>query len=244
MRRGFAEISTAYRPWPDRRRRAAELHSRYTFAGDVLDLYTRLLEVQERAWDAAGSSSIEPAQLFGFLTEQVLPGVVEATMAAGPEKLRLALVGRLHSADLRDLFQRWLDSQEQAVVDRYLARAAMTPVLEARPDLRALCKGPRDERHCPSCGGLPQLSYLGFSKEALVSGPRYLLCSRCESSWTYPRLACPACGEQAGSRLHVLEARAAGATCSAWTSARTPPPSRWSTSWWRRRFTSMPGTAA
>jgi FdhE protein len=205
MSQGYAELTNAYRPWPDRRRRTAELRSRQPFAEDVLALYAGLLGGQERAWDEATSSGVEASGLMTFLTDRVLPGVVEATMSAGPEKLRQALPGRLHSADLDDLFLRWLESKEQAVVDRYLARAALSPVLEARPDLRSLCTGPRDERHCPSCGGLPQLSYLGFSDEALVSGPRYLLCSRCEASWIYPRLACPACGEQSAPRLQVLE---------------------------------------
>jgi FdhE protein len=204
MSQGFAELTNAYRPWPDRRRRVAELRARYPFAEEVLALYASLLDVQERAWDEAASSRLE-AGLVAFLTERVLPGVVDATMSAGPEKLRQSLPGRLHSADLPDLFRRWIESREQAVVDRYLARAALAPVLEARPDLRSLCKGPRDERHCPSCGGLPQLSYLGFSEEDLVSAPRYLLCSRCEASWIYPRLACPACGERSAPRLHVLE---------------------------------------
>jgi FdhE protein len=205
MSQGFAELTNAYRPWPDRRRRTAELRSRQPFADDVLGLYAGLLDVQERAWDEAASSSVEASGLMTFLSERVLPGVVEATMSAGPEKLRQALPGRLHSADLQELFRRWIESKEQAVVDRYLARAALAPVLEARPDLRSLCTGPRDERHCPTCGGLPQLSYLGYSDEALVSGPRYLLCSRCEASWVYPRLACPACGERSAPRLHVLE---------------------------------------
>jgi formate dehydrogenase maturation protein FdhE len=43
--------------------------------------------------------------------------------------------------------------------------------------------------YCPVCGSPPDFSYL--EEEA---GARYLLCSRCSSSWLYHRLGCPFCG--------------------------------------------------
>src|SRR5438477_6970485 len=45
-------------------------------------------------------------------------------------------------------------------------------------------------QHCPNCGGLPQLSNFAVSGEALVSGPRYLVCSRCANNWTFSRMTC------------------------------------------------------
>lgn len=46
-------------------------------------------------------------------------------------------------------------------------------------------------RYCPVCGGKPDLSYL--HKE---DGARRLVCSRCDSDWRYPRVACPRCGNE------------------------------------------------
>jgi FdhE protein len=44
-------------------------------------------------------------------------------------------------------------------------------------------------KYCPVCGGSPDFSYLEED-----AGTRYLLCSRCSSSWLYHRLGCPFCG--------------------------------------------------
>jgi FdhE protein len=200
----MAELATANRPWLARRRRAEELLRRYQFAGEQLALFAALLDVQERIYDEVLASPPPVEKVLSLLINRSLPGVVEATMRSGPEKLRAATVDRLHSADLEDLFGRWLRSQEQAPVDRYLARASLAPVLEAAPWLGRVCEGPRDQLHCPNCGGLPQVSYLSRSEEALVSGPRLLMCSRCLCTWVYPRSACAACGERSTSRLRIL----------------------------------------
>src|SRR5690242_7598896 len=125
------ELATVYRPWTDRRRRAAELAERYPHAAEVLRLYLALLDVQEHIYDAALTAPPEPAELPAFAIRQALPRVLEVTVAAGPEKLATAAVARFHAADLDDLAGRWLRLEEQPLVDRYLARAALTPTLEA-----------------------------------------------------------------------------------------------------------------
>jgi FdhE protein len=196
----------AYAPWEERRTRATELRGRLPFAGEVLNLYLSLLEVQERAFLAARKRPppARPDALAAYICEQVLPGVVEATVASGPEKLVRSVVGRFHAADLEGLVRDWLEGRQQTHVDRYLARAASAPVLEAAPDLLPVPPSPGHARLCPSCGGLPQVAFFGVSGEALVTAPRYLLCSRCLNSWTYPRLTCAACGETEAARLPVL----------------------------------------
>jgi hypothetical protein len=132
--------------------------------------------------------------------------VVEATLAAGPEALREAVSSRPAEAN-RDALAGWLAGEELDPVDRYLARASLTPVLEAlgeRADA-ACAPGPEGagETRCPRCGGQPQLSCVASSGESLVSGPRSLLCARCASSWSWARSSCPACGESDEARLVV-----------------------------------------
>jgi formate dehydrogenase maturation protein FdhE len=68
----------------------------------------------------------------------------------------------------------------------------------------ASCIGVRDQRHCPSCGGPPQLSYFARADEDLAAGGRFLLCARCLSSWGYARMTCPGCGEDSSSRLPIF----------------------------------------
>jgi len=192
-------------PYAARRRRAEQLRERYPFAGEVLTLYLALLGVQEAAFEAVGLQRPEPDGVPGLITREVLPPVIEATLAAGPPALADAAVGRFHSADLGDLVARWLRGAEQSMVDRYLARAASAPVLEALPadGVAVVCSGPRDPQHCPRCGGPAQVEFFALSGEELVTGPRHVVCARCGADWIRPRMVCAACGEETSSRLPV-----------------------------------------
>jgi FdhE protein len=113
-------------------------------------------------------------------------------------------VRRFHEADCEESIQRWLDGAELPSVDGYLARASASPLLEEfRSRIPPAPDSARDERHCPACGGLPQLAYVEISGEALVAAPRRLLCSRCAQSWIYPRLVCAGCGSEDAARLPI-----------------------------------------
>ncbi len=132
--------------------------------------------------------------------------------------------GRPHGGGLsasmgEDKVRGWLEGQELSAVDRYLMRAAAGPVLEALgPALTALATAQprhagaglgaglpgRDQRRCPRCGGLPQVSVFAASGEDLVAPRRYLECARCAWRWPYPRMTCPACGETQSQRLQIF----------------------------------------
>jgi len=51
-------------------------------------------------------------------------------------------------------------------------------------------------RHCPLCGGEPDMAAL--EKD---NGRRRLLCSRCDSEWTFRRLGCPFCANEDPAQL-------------------------------------------
>jgi Protein involved in formate dehydrogenase formation len=200
-------------PWTDRRRRAETLRGRYPFASEVLGLYRALLEVQEGAYAAAQSGPPDPGCLAAYVSERVIPAVVGVTVRHGPEGLARAVEQRVRVADPAEMVAAWLVEAESLPVDRYLARAAAGPVLEALgPRAGSACAGPRDERHCPVCGGPPQVSYFAPSADALVAGHRYLVCSRCAACWPYPRLTCAACGEHGSTRLPVYAEEGTAAT--------------------------------
>ena len=194
-------IASRHDPWADRRRRAEELRARHPFAAEVLDLYLALLPVYEEA----GAEAPPASGVVTYAREHLLPRVVDATVAAGPERLAQSVAARIRAPGLDDLLAGWLECAEQPPVDRYLARASLDPLLEALgPAAAEVCTGPRDDRHCPSCGGPPQLSWYAASGESLVTGRRQLLCARCGTGWPYAHLGCPACGESAGGRLPVF----------------------------------------
>jgi hypothetical protein len=161
--------------------------------------------VQQRAHDEAAMANPAARHLVAYVAEMVVPSVADVSIAAGPQTLREAVVARVEGSDSRELIAAWIGGEEQLMVDRYLARASVGPVLEAlAPEVAASCIGVRDARHCPTCGGPPQLSYFALPSEDLAAGGRFLLCARCHRSWGYARLTCPGCGEDASSRLPIF----------------------------------------
>ena len=219
-----AAVAQAANPWPMRRERAAELAERLPHAAEMLRLYQALIDHLPPSLAGEGrGGGIFPSPARGegqgggiaaLAVEHVLPGVIDATVEHGPRALRDGVVSVFCSADLVNLVQRWLDNQPLAEVETYLARASASPLLEASatspsanfpPPLAGEGQGGGTSTHCPSCGGLPQLSYFAVSGEALVSGPRYLVCSRCATNWVFSRMTCAGCGESTGPKLPIFQ---------------------------------------
>ena len=191
-------------PWTERRRRAEQLLAREDHAAGPLRLYIALTEAWEEIAADVSTAPPAPAELADYVAAQALPRVLERTLVAGPDALREAVVNRFHEGDPAAMVRAWLAGEEQPITDRYLARAAAAAVLETDPAL-ARSSGSRalDPRHCPNCGGLPQLSFFGLSDEALVTAPRHLVCCRCALSWAYPRMVCAGCGNDDTARLPI-----------------------------------------
>lgn len=201
----MAVAITATNVWVRRRHRVGELRVRHGFARQLLDFYGALLSVQERAYHEAGAASPPAASLASYVAEVVVPSVLDVSVSTGPERMRSELIDRLETEDPRQIVERWIQGEDQSVVDRFLARASLGPVLEAADaDVRAGCRGPRDARHCPECGGPPQLSYFAPAQEDLATGPRRLLCARCGASWGYARMTCAGCGEDSSAKLTIF----------------------------------------
>jgi FdhE protein len=201
----MAAILTAPDTWVDRRRRVKELRARQGFARQLLDFYGALLAVQENACLEAASVRPPGRDLASYVAEVVVPSIVDVSLFAGPDQLRSQLLHRLETEQPVRMIEQWIAGESQPVVDRYLARASLGPVLETLDaEARAACGGPRDARHCPECGGPPQLSYFEPSPDDLATGPRRLLCARCGASWGYPRMTCPGCGEDESAKLPVF----------------------------------------
>jgi FdhE protein len=190
--------------WSKRRRRAEELAQRWPFAAEVLAFYAALLALQERAFLAALGDAPQPSAVAPYAAERVLPGIVELSTTSGPRFLAAAVIERYDEIDLVETLAAWLRGEPLPAVERYLARAATAPILEALGNgAGAACTGPSDARHCPVCGGIPQVGYFAPSPEDLVTAHRYLVCARCAAAWAYPRLTCAACGETDSAKLPV-----------------------------------------
>ena len=191
-------------PFAERRRRAAELAERWSYAAEVLRVYAAIAAVQEEAFAAAQAEP--PATLdaaLALVAERVMPRVIAATVAAAPEPLAAEAQTLLYGGDLAAPAAAWLAGEELTPARAFLARAATAPILEAVPGLLPppLEASPR---RCPACGALPQLSLFTQSGEALLTGQRRLHCSRCATTWSYPRMTCAGCGENSTGRLPIL----------------------------------------
>ena len=188
----------------ERRKRALDLAAQFEYAADPLRLYAALLEPQERAYQRALDDQPAPDHLVDYIVRTSLPGVMDVTMTAGTETLREAVLLRFHEGDLDGLVRAWLAGETLPDTDAYLARAAASPVLEAFPDAAPLRADADDDRRCPACRGVPQLAVFGETSEVLVTPQRRLVCSRCATSWAYPRMTCVSCRETDGAKMPIL----------------------------------------
>ncbi len=84
----------------ERRDRARELGARLDFADQPLRLYLALVDAQERAFERALATPPAADELAAFVVRDALPGIMEATVAAGPERLQEAVLLRFHDGDL------------------------------------------------------------------------------------------------------------------------------------------------
>jgi FdhE protein len=195
------------------RRRAEALRGQHAFAVEMLTLYLALLDVWEDGWALARAERPQPPKLAAWAAERVLPQVVKATLAA-PEPLVSATGQLVAGGGLEDSFATWLAGGELAPVERYLARASLwAPLVALGAQAAEACAedpSPRDERHCPRCGGLPQLSFRSGTEDRLVTGRRQLACARCGHSWSYSASACPSCAESTGASRTMYSERRDG----------------------------------
>jgi FdhE protein len=190
--------------WTRRRRRARQLVAAHPFAAEMLTLYQALLNVQELVFRGALVDQPRLPELEQYVAERVLPTIVAATQASGPLPLAGASARFAGAADAGSMVGRWLRDEAQPPAERYLARAAAGPVLEALDtDALAGLRAGGDGRRCPRCAGSPQLSYVEDSGDPLVTAPRWLLCTRCAGTWIHERMSCPGCGETSSARLPI-----------------------------------------
>lgn len=110
----------------------------------------------------------------------------------------LASAALAHDTEMIAAIARRLGVDELAFITiaDHVARSALRAGAER---VRALVAGwDRSHGSCPACGGPPLLA------EVRGDGERWLRCGRCASSWSFPRVGCPACGTRDHRMLGYL----------------------------------------
>jgi FdhE protein len=196
---------------------------------DTIELHCELLEAQGRAQVPPGrpalsgeEASARLQQGYPLLSPESL-GVDGQTLAGLCDQIGL-IVGerRPELAETLAGIRAWLGERRQqieALAVEYLREGRVRGGEEAgldgnllalifnnalRPFLRAQAQALAPwvddsmwyRGRCPICGGEPDLAALERG-----SGRRRLLCSRCDSEWTFQRIGCPFCGNDEPRQL-------------------------------------------
>jgi FdhE protein len=190
-------VTGATHIWAHRQRRISKLETTWPVAREVLRFFRRCTDAQERLSARLASAPATPdlaplLPLVGPLLREIEPAAPVALrdaiarwQDAGPE---------LRSAHLSStLASRGRDGD--APVDALLARILLAPLalrLPAAPEPPASARPPST---CPTCGWPPLASVLSEDADA-AAVRRALVCALCARSWSFPRVLCPACGEE------------------------------------------------
>jgi FdhE protein len=185
----------------------------------TIDLYCALLEAQDRvtvepggALDAAGAAARldqglpllppEAVAADGPALAELCDQIVSILADRQPEQTdALAVVRawlvreREHLGDLAVDYLRegHIGEGDESDLRAFILDTALRPFLRAHASALAelVDDGAWYRGSCPVCGGEPDFAALDRQ-----GGRRRLLCSRCDSTWTFLRVGCPFCGNQ------------------------------------------------
>ena len=231
--------------WDDRIARARRLAAEHPVASSVLTFYADLAGFQKaatRSPEALRSENDVPAlaaiiaavpAFLSLLARVAPPRLADAAAHmrdVDPAEWR-ALVERYWSADAHDVSDA--DEAMVFVVEVLLQPFAEVEATARANDARGAADGSptssasRDHApdssqraaRCPACSGKPVVSVL---REEGQSARRSLVCGLCLTEWAWPRIVCPACGEDVFDKLPVYRSDAfAGVRVDACDSCRT-----------------------
>jgi FdhE protein len=216
---GYAEILQELRSQSDKRAGLA----------DTIELHCELLEAQAHAQVPLGRPALSGEEA-GARLQQGYPLLAPEHLAVDGQALaglfdqmgRIVAERRPELAEVLAGIRDWLDERrdrigalaveylregrvregEESGLDGYLLTFifinALRPFLRAQA--QALAPWVDDSvwyrSRCPICGGEPDVAALERG-----NGRRRLLCSRCDSEWTFQRVGCPFCGNEDPSQL-------------------------------------------
>jgi formate dehydrogenase accessory protein FdhE len=193
--------------WDKQIRRADLLAAQSSGAKELLAFYAQLLRAQKEIYeflrsrkDWLPSGNVERDL---SIIRDALPVLLKTVEGYGPE----ALAAEAHdlSETSTGMINEMLISHWCSPSDiQFFPKAFLQPYgrwladTGAEPTMREVSAS---ERHCPFCGGNPQVSFLQSKEGNAESGNRDLICATCLSSWEFRRVVCANCGEERPAKL-------------------------------------------
>lgn len=197
--------------WWDRQiERADRLVAEANGSKDLLSFYAHLLRAQKdvyeylrsrKAWLPCGALEAD-----WLVLREALPGFLSVVQMHGPPLLA-AEAGELANTDGDVLARRFIEYWRSASDTDFFEKAFLQPYLRWLRESGGMPFGrcPGGERHCPFCGGKPQVSLFQNKETTAESGNRDLICGTCLSTWEFRRVVCANCGEERPSKLGYFQ---------------------------------------
>lgn len=194
--------------WDRQINRANEL-GEHPGANELLRFYTSVLSAQRDicVFLARTSQPSNDLTADAMLLSETLPMLLKAVEETGSPQL-YSEVQSLRTLPPAGIVNMLLDYSSHRSPTQFFAKALFQPYGRWcwENDVKPIgAKPPANERHCPACGGLPQVS-IRVESDSADGGSRNLLCATCVHEWPYRRVACANCGEETPAKLAYYKA--------------------------------------
>ncbi len=213
--------------------RAQDLAARFPYASEILHFYACIAGQQESAYDhlKQASTTLRPdassADSWPLNFDLVVPGFsafahVVAEYAPVPLRDRAAKLASADQVEQTQLMATfWNGGTYADPADHFVALGYLQPYAEwlaesgyttaerlqpnaaSAPDALPTRRSPQAPAHCPVCGSEALAATL---RPQDLGARRSLVCSLCMNEWDFPRVLCPACGEDRFDSLAVYTA--------------------------------------
>lgn len=183
--------------WDQRIERAEELARSHAPAAEILRFYIEVARFQKTVYEMLTSEQAQRPDASVLLPH--FARLLSLVKCSGPAPLVRA------ANDLTQDQTNWpnvLADQDAGVEGAFFSRALLQPLFEYRASLSGTTVGVVQPA-CPFCGERPQVAVLRGEGDG---GKRSLICSLCSTEWSFRRLLCPQCGEEAERQLAVYTA--------------------------------------
>lgn len=194
--------------WDQRIRRAQELADEHPFAAEVLRFYQHIARFQKALYSYVQDKRAEGPDVNVPLLLPRFPEFLSMIQAAAPEPLAACARDLAVPGGWPELLAScWRSAPDFEPVPgrapELLAWMFLQPYAEWLADRVEPPSRDAARAVCPFCSAKP---VAGILRQEGDGARRSLLCAWCATEWTFGRIVCPACGEQAVEKLAVYTA--------------------------------------